>query len=209
MGRYTGPKDKKSRRVGVKLFLKGERDASPKSAMVRRPYPPGVHGQTSRRTSSEYGLQLLEKQKLRLTYGILERQFKKYFLEAQKHQGVTTDLLIERLESRLDNAVYRLGFAPSRSAARQLVSHGHITVNEKKVRIPSCAIRVGDVVAIRPGSRGKGIARDLAGHLKKYEPPSWLSLDKEKLEGAVKAKPAKEEAGIPADIQKIVEFYSR
>lgn len=210
MGRYLGPKDKKSRRAGTKLFLKGERDASPKSGAVRRPYPPGVHGQKrTRRSVSEYGTQLLEKQKVRWSYGILERQFKKYFREAQREPGVATDLLVEKLERRLDNVVYRLGMASSRNAARQLVTHGHIAVNGHKVTIPSFRVPLGVAVAIRESSRSKGVARDLAARLKKYEPPRWLSLDKERLEGKIQAKPAKDDAAIPADIQKIIEFYSR
>lgn len=195
----------------MKLSLKGERDASPKSAFIKRPYPPGVHGKkrSGGRGPSEYGTQLLEKQKLKWSYGVFERQFKKYFLEAQKERGVTAQKLVERLERRLDNVIYRLGFAPSRAAARQIVTHGHILVNDRRVTIPSAAVNTGDVVGFTARSRTKGIARDLAARLKKYNPPAWLSLDKEQITGSVAAAPSLEEAGVPSDIQKIVEFYSR
>lgn len=209
MARYTGPKDKKSRRVRTKLWLKGERDASPKSGFARRSYPPGQHGAKQRSVRSEFGAQLLEKQKVQWMYGIMERQFRRYVEEARKHKGVTDEMLVRRLERRLDNVVLRIGFALSRSAARQLVSHGHITVNRKKIAIPSYAVEMGDVVGIREASRAKKVFSDLATRLKKYEPPSWLRLHAEKTEGEVIGMPTVGEAGIPADIQRVVEFYSR
>jgi len=195
----------------MKLSLKGDRDLSPKSAFVKRPYPPGMHGakKGSRRGKSEYGTQLLEKQKLKWTYGILERQFKRYFFQAQKERGVTAEALVEKLEQRLDNVVYRLGFAPSRPSARQMVTHGHINVNGRRVSIPSYSASIGDVIALRDASRPKGVARELGNRLKKYEAPKWLALDRERLEGKVIGRPLRDEAGIPSDIQKIVEFYSR
>ncbi|MDO8558094.1 MAG: 30S ribosomal protein S4 [bacterium] len=209
MARYTGPKDKKSRAAQTKLFLRGERDFSPKSGFTRRPYPPGMHGSKRKRPKSEFGTQLLEKQKVKWVYGILERQFRRYVEEATRHKGITGEMLVQRLEHRLDNVIYRTGFAPSRNAARQLVSHGHITVNGKKVSIPSFEVRMGDVVGIRTLSRPKKIFGELTLRLKKYAPPSWLSLDKEKLEGTVSGAPTIADAAIPADIQKIIEFYSR
>lgn len=209
VARYTGPKDKKSRAAHAKLNLRGDHDLSPKHAFTRRPYPPGMHGEKRRRTKSEYGLQLLEKQKVRWTYGVLERLFRRYIEEARKHKGVTGDVLVQILESRLDNCVYRLGIAPSRNAARQLVSHGHITVNGKKASIPSMETRKGDVIGIRPESRNKKVFADLPLKLKKQITPSWLELEKEKAEGKIVGVPTIAEAAIPADVQKIVEFYSR
>lgn len=191
------------------MNLKGDRDLSQKSGFTRRSYPPGMHGQKRRRAKSEYGTQLLEKQKVKWLYGILERQFRRYIQEAEKHTGVTGQMLVRRLEGRLDNVVYRLGLAVSRSAARQLVGHGHITINGRKVTVPSYQVRTQDVIGIRPGSRAKKIFGDTAQRLKPYAPPSWLTLDKENLEGTVTGLPTVEEAAIPADIQKIVEFYSR
>ncbi len=209
MARYTGPKDKKSRSAGTKLFLRGERDLSPKSGFTRRPYRPGMHGSKRARQKSEFGIQLLEKQKVKWVYGIMERQFRRYIEEARRHKGVTGQMLVQKLEQRLDNVVYRLGFAPSRNAARQMTTHGHISLNGKKVSIPSYEVRMGDIVGIHTPSRSKKIFADLALRIKKYTPPSWLSLDKEKIEGTVSGTPQMQEAAIPADIQKIIEFYSR
>ncbi|MDP3963241.1 MAG: 30S ribosomal protein S4 [bacterium] len=209
MARYTGPKDKKSRAAGVKLNLKGDRDLTAKSGFARRSYPPGMHGQKRRRAKSEYGIQLLEKQKVKWIYGLYERQFRRYVTAAEKHRGVTGEMLVRRLEMRLDNVVYRLGFAPTRSAARQAVGHGHITVNGKKASIPSHEVRMGDVIGVRTVSRGKKLFADLALRLKKQQTPVWLKLDQDKGEGAVIGMPSYADAGIPADIQKIVEFYSR
>lgn len=159
------------------------------------------------RRVSEYGRQLAEKQKLRQFYGIREKQFKKYFLEAQQLGGVVGDEFIKRLEKRLDNAVYRLGFAVSREAARQLISHGHIVVNNRKITIPSLKVRTGDMISIREGSKNKKIFTEL--NLVKYEAPSWLTLDKKKIEGKVASEPKPDEIGFPIDIKLIVEFYSR
>jgi len=209
VGRYTGPKDKKSRAARTKLFLKGERDLSPKGALTRRPYPPGMHGAKHQRAKSEFGAQLLEKQKVKWVYGVLERQFKRYVNEAQRHRGLTALVLAQMLEKRLDNVVYRLGFAPSRSAARQLVGHGHITVNGKKVSTPSYSVRSLENVGIREQSRSKRVFSELPVRLKKYTPPSWLALDREDAEGKIIGEPSLEEAGIPANMQKIIEFYSR
>ena len=186
-----------------------------KCAFRKKPYPPGVHGRSrvrGRGGASEYGLQLREKQKLKFLYGLRETQFKNYVLEAERMTGSSIERLMEILELRLDNVIFRLGFAASRSLARQLVSHGHIAVNGRKVTIPSFRVRAGDVVAIRPGSAGKGAFRDLELLLKKYEPPAWLELDKEKREGKVLGR-----ASVAADpalasnvnLSAIIEFYSR
>ena len=154
-------------------------------------------------------MQLLEKQKVKWVYGVLERQFRRYVEEAQRHHGLTALILAQTLEKRLDNVVYRLGFAPSRSAARQLVSHGHITVNGKKTAIPSYSVCPLEVIGIRRQSRPKRMFSELATRLKKYTPPSWLALEWERTEGKVAGEPSLEEAGIPANMQKIIEFYSR
>ena len=149
MARYTGPKEKLERRIGTKLFLKGERSLSPKSAMVRKPYPPGMHGKAKFKKLSEYGLQLQSKQKIKYIYRLLEKQFKFYVKEAMKSKKETTALLVKNLEQRLDNAVYRMGLAQSRDQARQLVNHGHILVNNVKTDITSCRVKTGDKISIR------------------------------------------------------------
>lgn len=201
------PKEKKSRSVGVNLFLKGERSASPKGAMVRKPYPPGAHGKNRRLGSSEFGRQLLEKQRVKWTYGLRERQFKKYFVEASKIPGATGEIIMRRLERRLDNAVFRLGWAVSRSIARQLVSHGHILVNEKKVTIPSYQVRVNDVLCIRPRSRPMKQFEDLDARLEKHEPPLWLFRDAKTSDAKVLKEP--EGFDVPFDLSLVVDFYSR
>lgn len=211
MGKYIGPKEKLSRRLGVNLGLKPERSFGPKSAFLRRAYPPGIHGQgrRRRRSVSDFSLHLSEKQKVRFSYGISERQLSRYFTEAKKSKGATGERLFELLERRLDNSVYRLGLAPSRSVGRQLVSHGHFQVNGKRVKTPSYSVSKGDVVSIRPNSQAIGQFKELAQRLKNYKPPSWLSIDKEKFEGKVTAAPAPDEAGAPFDMQLVIEYYSR
>lgn len=178
-------------------------------AIKRKPYPPGI--QPKRRTRvSEYGRQLLEKQKLKLLYGVQEKQFRNYFQKASAKRELTGPTLLVLLEQRLDNVIYRLGFGTTRRQARQLVSHGHFTVNDRKVTIPSYQVRPGDIIIPRQGSREIKIFDDLQLRLKKYEPPSWLKLDKEKLEGRVVAMPGGEALqDIPVEIAQIVEFYSR
>jgi small subunit ribosomal protein S4 len=207
MAVYHGPRCKLCRREGVKLMLRGERCASEKCAMERRPFPPGIRSTKRRRTSTEYNSQLREKQKIRRIYGVLERQFARYFDIAAKAEGVTGERLLQILELRLDNIVYRLGFAPSRQCARELVSHNHFRVNGKKVTIPTFEVKVGDVVQVRESSKTietihsalKG-ARDI---------PDWLSVDKVKLEGTVIRIP--DRASIPVNVQEqlVVELYSR
>lgn len=197
------------RHAGEKLFLKGARCFSPKCAMMRRVGPPGQHGAKRKRAGSEFGVQLQEKQKVKRTYGLRERQFRKYFETASKSRGQTPGLLARMLEIRLDNVVFRLGFAGSRSQARQSVGHGHFMVNGRRVDIPSFQVKKGDVVAIRTQSAPRKIFTDLPAILKKHEPPVWLSLDKEKLEGKVDRLPAIEDMEMPFNLQLITELYSK
>jgi small subunit ribosomal protein S4 len=208
MARYTGPVCKLCRREGVKLFLKGERCYTEKCALERRSYAPGQHGQ--RRTKvSEYGTQLREKQKVRRIYGVLEAQFRRYFTEAERMRGVTGENLLQLLERRLDNMVYRLGMAPSRKAARQLVLHGHFTVAGKSVNIPSYLCKPGETVAVKAGAKEiPAIKLSLELQAKKGF-PTWLEVDAEKMAGTVKQLPTKEEIAMPIKEQLIVELYSK
>ena len=200
-------KEKKERSLGVKLFLKPERCNSPKCVTVRRPQRPGLHGKMFRRQLSEFGSQLKEKQKIRFTYGIRERHFRKIFQSAAKNPGITGQMIFHILEKRLDNVVYRLGFAASRSVARQLVGHGHIMVNNRKVTIPSFQVKVGDLIYIRQQSREHPVLKDLTNHLKKYEPPIWLAMDQEKLQGKVLSEPKDLEISFDANL--VVDYYSK
>jgi small subunit ribosomal protein S4 len=202
-------KCKKCRRAGQKLFLKGERCLGPKCAMIKKPYPPGARGKKRRRAPSEYGAQLTEKQKLRRIYGISEKQLKKYFRESAKAKGVVTEVLLTKLETRIDNVIFRLKWAESRPKARQIVSHGHILLNKRKVDIPSIGLKKGDVVKIKKSSLKKPLFNNLEIRLKKYKPPSWLSLDKKELKAALLALPSRKEIEVPVDLSMIVEFYSR
>ena len=207
--RYTGPKEKLSRRVGENLGLKAERSFSPKSSFLKKPYRPGQHGKARRRAISEFGMQLLEKQKLRFSYGISEHQLRKYFEEAKERKGVIGDILLTALELRLDNVVYRSNFAKSRSIARQLTSHGHFLVNNIKVTVPSYKVSVGDIIIIKPSSRQKQIFFDLVMRLKKHESPAWIDIDKKNLEITVKSRP--DAAQLPKNFStnSIIAFYSR
>ncbi len=211
MARYTGPKEKIERRLNTKLGLKGERSLTTKSAMVRRPYPPGQHGKRFGGRLSEFGQQLRSKQKVRQTYRMLEKQFSNWVKEAINSQHETSDYLVKRLEKRLDNVVYRMGLAQSRDQARQLVNHGHITVNGKKVSIPSYEIKVGDVIGVRAGSmRSPYFASTVTQSIVKYQAPQWIELKPEVLTATVVALPSFEQTGLDAkDIQAIIEFYSR
>ena len=211
MARYTGPREKIERRLGTKLFLKGERSFSPKSAMVKKPYPPGMHGKTKFRKTSEFGLQLNAKQKVRNIYRLMEKQFKSYAKEAMKSKQETKELLIRVLERRLDNAVFKMGLAQSRDQARQLVSHGHILVNEVKTNVPSYQIKSGDTIAIRDGSKKSPYFSGLIQNwLPKYEAPGWIKLDKTNMTGRIERLPTTEESGVDLkDVQLIIEFYSR
>jgi small subunit ribosomal protein S4 len=208
MARYIGPVCKLCRRENLKIFLKGDRCYSDKCAFDRRPYPPGQHGQ-GRIKFSEYAVRLREKQKVRRMYGIFERQFRLYFQFADQAKGVTGENLLRFLERRLDNVVYRIGFASTRSEARQLVRHNHVLVNGKRVNIPSYLTRANQTVSIR--ERSKKIAR-IAESMEAVErrgPVSWLELDKANFQGVVKQLPARDDITMPIQEQMIVEFYSR
>ena len=211
MARYTGPVCKLCRREGEKLFLKGERCFTPKCAVERRAYAPGMHGRQAqfRRRESEYGLQLREKQKARRIYGVLERQFRRYFKEAERRKGLTGVNLLIILESRLDNVVYRLGFADSRAQARQLVRHGHFDINGRKTNIPSFLVKAGDVIAVRERSKNLAYFRDLGAVMEHKVVPEWLSLDIPKMEGRVLTLPAPEDIDASINEPLIVEYYSR
>ncbi len=202
------------RRAGEKLFLKEGKCYTPKCPLTRKSYPPGVQkssvSRRPRKSMSEYGFQLREKQKLKFLYLLRERQFKNYVQEALK--GRNTDIvsrLAEFLELRLDNAAFRLGLAKSRSLARQMVNHGHLAVNGRKINIPSYRLKVGDKISIRPQSVSKKIFQDTDIHLKKYQPPVWLEIDKEKKEGKVVGKPQVHDIEVKTNINSIIEFYSR
>ncbi|MCD6519073.1 MAG: 30S ribosomal protein S4 [Anaerolineae bacterium] len=211
MARYRGSVCKLCRREGMKLFLKGERCLSPKCAMERRPYPPGMHGRQSqfRRQVSDYGQQLREKQRARRIYGVLERQFRRYFDLAVKMRGQTGENLLSILERRLDNVVYRLGFADSRAQARQLVTHGHFELNGRKTNIPSALVREGDVISVRESSKKNGYFRNLAEVLEHKTVPEWLSLNAAELKGTVLSLPTRDQIDVPVNEQLIVEYYSR
>jgi small subunit ribosomal protein S4 len=209
MARYIGPVCRMCRREGMKLFLKGERCYSEKCSYTRRPYPPGQHGQ-GRIKLSEYAVRLREKQKVRRIYGVLERQFREYYFDATRRKGRTGEQMLGLLESRMDNVVYRLGFAATRVEARQLVQHGHINVNGKRVDIPSYLLRNGDKIEIREKSRElKLIAASLA-QVEKRPMMSWLELDKANFAGTYKGQAVREEMNEPQiREQLVVEYYSR
>lgn len=206
--RYTGPVCRLCRREGVKLYLKGDKCYTDKCPVQRRAYPPGQHGQ-SRKKLSEYGLQLRMKQRLRRIYGVSERQLENYYDDAARKRGITGEILLQTLEMRLDNVLYRFGVGASRPQARQLVMHGHVTVNGKKVDIPSYQVRVGDVIAVKESSRNLDVVKANAEAASGRALPDWLEFDLEKLEGSIKAVPAREQIDIPVEEHLIVEFYSR
>ncbi len=211
MARYSKPVCKLCRREGEKLFLKGERCFSSKCAFERRSYPAGMHGKQAqfRRKESDYALQLRAKQKARRVYGILERQFRRYFEHAQRQPGLTGVNLLIMLERRLDNVIYRLGFADSRAQARQLVRHGHFAVNNAKVDIPSFLVKVGDVISVRDSSRSTTYFKELAQRLDGTRIPGWLSLDAANLAGTVISAPSRDDVDVTLNEQLIVEYYSR
>ena len=209
MARYRDAQCKLCGREGEKLFLKGSRCYSAKCALDRRAYAPGQHGQGRRRKVSEYGLQLREKQKVRRLYGVLERQFHNYFVKAAQKKGVTGENLLQLLECRLDNIVYRLGFAPSRKAARQLVRHRHFTVNGHIVDIPAYSMRPNDVVHVRDASKKLDVVHAALRDSTRQEPLAWLRLDKAQLEGELLDRPKREDIPINAQEQLIVELYSK
>ncbi|NIS39094.1 30S ribosomal protein S4 [Candidatus Saccharibacteria bacterium] len=209
MARYTGPVCKLCRREGEKLFLKGSRCSTAKCAFEKRSYVPGQHGLSRRSKLSEYGIQLREKQKVKRIYGLLEKQFHSYYVKATRQKGVTGDNLLKMLESRLDNVVYRLGFAPSRKAARQLILHRHFTVNGKPVNVPSYMVKANDVISVEVKSRKLGVIHESMRKMTDESLMSWLRLDKAKLEGEFLDKPGRED--IPIEVQEnlIVELYSK
>ena len=203
MARYTGPKERISRRFGVALF-------GPSKALERRNYPPGQHGaRAGRRKKSDYSVALGEKQKLKFMYGLLEKQFRSYYEKAAAQRGITGDLILQQLESRLDNVVFRLGFGNSRQAARQMTNHGHIFVNGHRVDVPSYQVRPGDVVKVaeKPSSQQLGMrSLDLTQSMPLKD---WLTIDREKLEGTVARLPEAADADSIVDVQRVVELYSR
>ena len=209
MGRILDSKCKQCRREGEKLYLKGERCSTPKCALTRRSYKPGVHGPTSRTRPTPFGLQLREKQKAKNTYGLGERQFRNYFEKATKIVGNTGSFLAQMLELRLDNIVYRLGFGKSRSLSRQLVGHGHIRVNGKKVTIPSYQVKPGDLISLSENIGKSKLFENEVARIEKYEAPAWLHLDVQTRMGKVLNRPEGEELQQNFDPKRIVEFYSR
>lgn len=211
MARYTGPNCKLCRREGVKLFLKGDRCFTPKCAIERKNLPPGAVGgmRPMRRRMSDYAVQLREKQKVRRAYGLMERQFRRYFGMAEKAEGLTGGNLLQILESRLDNVVYRMGFATSRKQARQLVSHRHFRVNGRPVKAPSQLMKVGDEIIVRPASNDLDIfviAQERASDMGR---PAWVTVDLEKKSGKVVALPERDQVDVVVNEQLIVEYYSR
>ncbi|MBK7894340.1 MAG: 30S ribosomal protein S4 [Candidatus Promineifilaceae bacterium] len=212
MARYTGPVCKLCRREGEKLFLKGSRCLTPKCSFERRSYPPGEHGrdnQFRRGRASDYLLQLREKQKARRIYGVMERQFNRYFRRATQRVGLTGTNLLVLLETRLDNVVYRLGWADSRAQARQLVQHGHITLNGRKTGVPSALVSPGDTVGVRSESMRRTYFKDLRQDLDDRQVPRWLSLDVRNVSANVVNLPARDDIDVSINEQLVVEYYSR
>ena len=203
MARYTGPTAKISRRYGIELF-------GPSKAFTRRPFPPGQHGaRAGRKKKSDYGTMLAEKQKLRYMYGVLEGQFRRYYAEASRRRGVTGDILLQLLETRLDNIIFRLNFANTRAAARQMVSHCHVRVNGKKVNIPSYSCRPGDVISVAAKARSQALANRFIDLAADASTPDWLEVDASKLSAKVLRVPTVEEIAPIVNVQMIVELYSR
>ena len=208
MARYTDSVCRLCRREGIKLYLKGSRCETAKCAIEKRSYPPGQHGQ-GRKKFSEYGTQLREKQKVKRIYGVLEKQFRNYFFAADKKKGITGENLLQKLELRMDNVIYRMGLASSRSTARQLVGHGHFTVNGKKMNIPSYALEQGDTIALNPNKIKKIPVKNAIENIKGKTLPDWLSFDTDSKQGIIQALPTREHVAMPIEEQLIVELYSR
>ncbi|MDP1808135.1 MAG: 30S ribosomal protein S4 [Actinomycetota bacterium] len=208
MARYTGPVCKICRRESMKLFLKGERCLSDKCGFERRPYPPGEHGR-GRIKESEYAKQLREKQKVKRTYGLLEKQFRGYYQKAARQKGITGENLLRLLEIRFDDVVYRAGFAFSRPEARQLVRHGHFVINGRRVDIPSYRLKVGDIFNMAPGAKAADRIREAAGAASKAVIPEWLEIDSKNLTGKVTDLPTRAQITMPVHEQLIVELYSK
>jgi len=207
MARYTGSVCRLCRREGEKLFLKGDRCYTGKCGVTRRAYAPGQHGQ-GRKKLSEYGVHLREKQKVKRYYGVLEGQFRKYFVMANKRQGVTGENFLSILESRLDNVIYRIGLASSRREARQLVNHGHFTINGKKVNIPSYLVKVGEVISVREKSQDSSRMKDLMADAGRRV-PKWLDMDKNTMTAKIVSMADREDIDLPIQEHLIVEFYSK
>lgn len=205
MKRY---KQKRARRYKESLGIKGERDDSPKAAFRRKPYPPGVHGKKRRRIS-EYGQQLLEKQKLRILYGLTEKQFRRNMRQAQSSKEPTDYALLKRLEMRLDRVVLLAGFAESRAQARQFVTHGHFLVNDRKTDVPSYRVKPGDEITLKERSKKLEPFKNLSSKIKKSTLPEWLKVTKKDLKITVKRQPQPDEIKVPVDVAQVVEFYSR
>ncbi len=208
VARYTGALCRICRREGEKLFLKGDRCYTEKCAIERRKYPPGQHGQVYRKLS-DYGIQLREKQKVRKIYGLLEREFRRYFYEAERKKGITGEILLQCLETRLDNIVYRMGFAPNRRGARQLVNHGHFLVNAKKVDLPSYEVKSGDFIEVKESSRNVPEVVDSISKAEHRGIPLWVEVDNANMRGKVLHIPTREEIQLPVQEQLIVELYSK
>jgi len=209
MARYTGPVCRLCRREDMKLFLKGDRCYTDKCGFERRAYPPGQHGQNRRRKNSDYGEQLREKQKVKRIYGIAERQFRGYYYRASRMKGVTGENLLQLLERRLDNIVYRLGFASNHAEARQLVRHGHFSINGTRVNIPSYLVRANDAITIRESSKKMPRLAENLNAVDRRGVPQWLELDKDNFRGRIKAMPAREDLKMEIREQLIVELYSK
>ena len=211
MARYIGPSCKLCRREGTKLFLKGSRCNSDKCAFERRPYIPGDHGSMRgfKKRLSDYGVHLREKQKVRRIYGIMEKQFRKYFKMAAKKSGITGENLLQFLETRLDNVIFRMGFAPSRKSARQLILHGHITVNKKKVNIPSFLVRPKDKIEIKKGSRQMMLIQEAIEASTEVSSYEWFEVEKDKFKGKILSIPTREQIQLDVDERLIVEYYSK
>lgn len=209
MARYRGPACKLCRREGEKLYLKGERCLGNKCGAERRPYPPGEHGQGRRKKLSTYGMQLREKQKAKRIYGLLERQFRRYFQLAARYRGMTGTILLQLLERRLDNVVYRLGLAPSRRAAREIVHYGHIRVNGRKVDVPSYLVRPGQEISVKDDMKANTIVQAGLALAEKRERLPWLAYSPETLSGRLVNVPAREEIPLVLNEQMIVELYSK
>ena len=208
MARYRGSVCRLCRREGIKLYLKGSRCETEKCAVEKRAYPPGQHGQ-ERSKFSEYGVQLREKQKVKRIYGVLEKPFRNYFFAADKKKGVTGENLLQSLELRFDNVIYRMGLAPSRNAARQLVRHKHFTVNGKKMDVPSYILKQGDIIAPNPNKGKKKPVNEAIENIKSKTLPEWLAFDTDSKQGIIQGMPTREDVKLPIEEQLIVELYSR
>ena len=209
MARYTGAVCRLCRREDMKLFLKGERCYTDKCGYERRAYPPGQHGQSRRRKRSDYGEQLREKQKVKRIYGIAEKQFRGYYYKAVRTKGVSDHTLIQLLERRLDNVVYRMGFASDHAEARQLVRHGHFSVNGKKVNIPSYLVRARDIIQVRESSQKMARINEALAAVDRRGVPQWIQMDKDNFRGAIAQLPSREDVTLPIREQLIIELYSK